>query len=211
MSGNRPGLEGVDQRVARTRGRLSHALIHLGQRQDIDSIRVGDLVKIAGVARSTFYAHFTDRDDFLGRSFCGMIDICDALARREGLAADILPVAHISHHIAGNLVFARGAGRSRAMEIMLAAGERRLRLIAETNLDAALPRVPPEERRQVAAFLAGAFVGQLRLWMQNDLRTAPENLVSANRRLTAGVIDVLAATTPQPLMHTQGRRPAHVP
>ena len=207
MSGNSPGREGMDQRVARTRGRLGHALMQLGQTQDLDSIRIGDLVRVAGVGRSTFYAHFTDRDDFLGRSFCGMIDICDALARREGMTADILPVAHVTHHVAGNLAFARSAGRSRAMEVMLAAGERRLRLIAEARLDEALPRIAPEERRQVAAFLAGAFVGQLRLWMQHDLRTAPGTLVAANRRLTAGVLDALK-TRPLP---AGDRRPALVP
>lgn len=207
MSGNSPGREGMDQRVARTRGRLGHALMQLGQTQDLDSIRIGDLVRIAGVGRSTFYAHFKDRDDFLGRSFCGMIDICDALARREGMTADILPVAHVTHHVAGNLAFARSAGRSRAMEVMLAAGERRLRQIAGANLDAALPHVAPEERRQVAAFLAGAFVGQLRLWMQHDLRTAPETLVAANRRLTAGVLEALK-TRPLP---AGDRRPARVP
>lgn len=207
MSGNRPGREGMDQRVARTRGRLGQALMQLGQRQNLDSIRIGDLVRAAGVGRSTFYAHFEDRGDFLGRSFCGMIDVCDALARREGLAADILPVAHVTHHIAGNLAFARNAGRSRAMEVMLAAGEQRLRLIAGTHLEEALPRVPPEERRQVAAFLAGAFVGQLRLWLHNDLRTPPGTLVAANRRLTAGVLGALQA----PPAHLPDRRPAHVP
>jgi len=207
MSGNSPGREGMDQRVARTRGRLGQALMQLGRTQDLDSIRIGDLVRTAGVGRSTFYAHFQDRDDFLGRSFCGMIDVCDALARREGLEEDILPVAHVTHHIAGHLAFARSAGRSRAMEVMLAAGEQRLRLIAASNLDAALPHVPPEERRQAAAFLAGAFVGQLRLWMQHDLRTPPGALVAANRRLTAGVLDALKIAPPQ--LHD--RRPAHVP
>ena len=55
--------------------------------------------------------------------------------------------------------------------------------------------------------LAGAFVGQLRLWMQNDLRTAPETLIAANRRLTAGVLDALEAP---PMPHLD-RRPVHVP
>ena len=46
MSGNSPGREGMDQRVARTRGRLGHALMQLGQTQDLDSIRIGDLVRV---------------------------------------------------------------------------------------------------------------------------------------------------------------------
>ncbi len=197
----------MDQRVARTRGRLAHALMRLGQSRDLDSIRVGELVRTAGVGRSTFYAHFEDRDDFLGRSFTGMIDICDALARHEGMAADILPVAHVTHHIAGNLTFARRAGRSRAMEVMLAAGERRLRRIAEANLGAVAAGASAEDRRQAAAFLAGAFTGQLRLWLGADLRTAPDLLIAANRRLTAGVVAALrAAPAPAP-----DRRPVHVP
>ena len=66
MSGKSVQPRPIDQRVARTRGRLAHALISLGQTRDIDDIRIGDLVRTAGVGRSTFYAHFEDRDDFLG-------------------------------------------------------------------------------------------------------------------------------------------------
>lgn len=209
MSGKIVQPRPIDQRVARTRGRLAHALISLGQTRDIDDIRVGDLVRTAGVGRSTFYAHFEDRDDFLGRAFAGMIGICDELARREGLIVDILPVAHVVMHIAGNAAFSRRVGPSRSMEIMFAAGERSLRQIAETNLAATLPDLPPEERRQAAAFLAGAFVGQLRLWLQNDFRTAPETLIVAHRRLTVGVVEALKAAPPQPSPFD--RKPAHVP
>lgn len=209
MSGISRQPRRIDQRVSRTRGRLARALISLGQTRDIDDIGVGDLVRAAGVGRSTFYAHFEDRDDFLGRSFAGMIAICDELARREGLSTDILPVAHVVTHIAGNAAFSRRLGPSRSMEVMLGAGERHLRLIAEANLEAAHPQLPPEGRRQTAAFLAGAFVGQLRLWLQNDFRTAPETLIVAHRRLAGGVIEVLKATPPSPSPFD--RKPVHVP
>ncbi len=191
MSGNSLRRSGTDQRVARTRGRLAHALIRLGQTCDLDDIRVGDLVRTAGVGRSTFYAHYVDRDDFLGRSFENMIALCDEAARREGLTGEVLPVTHVVQHVAGNNSFARQAGRSRAMEVMLIAGERRLRRIADTNLEGLTPHLPSEERRQAAAYLAGAFVGQLRLWLQNDLRTSPQTLIATHRRLTAGVLTAL--------------------
>lgn len=209
MSGNSARQGGVDQRAARTRDRLARALIALGQTRDIDDIRVGDLVRTAGVGRSTFYAHFEDRDDFLGRSFAGMIALCDRLARSEGITVDVLPVAHVVLHIAANPAFARRAGPSRAMDLMLVAGERQLRVIADTNLQTILPDLPPEERRQTAAFLAGAFIGQLRLWLQNDFRTSPDTLILAHRRLAAGVLRALgtAPSTPLPL----DRKPAHVP
>lgn len=209
MSGKSFLARPIDQRAARTRGRLAHALIALGQSRDIDDIRVGDLVRTAGVGRSTFYAHYEDRDDFLGRSFAGMIAICDEMARREGLSADILPVAHVVMHIAGNAAFSRRVGPSRSMEVMFAAGERSLRLIAETNLAAALPNLAAEERRQTSAFLAGAFIGQLRLWLQNDFRTSPDTLVIAHRRLTAGVVEALKV--PPNASSQSDRKPIHVP
>ena len=95
------------------------------------------------------------------------------------------------------------------MAVMLAAGERSLRLIAEANLETALPDLAPEDRRQTAAFLAGAFVGQLRLWLQNDFRTSPQTLIVAHRRLTAGVLEALKAATAAPSPFD--RKPAHVP
>lgn len=206
MSGNGSGM---DERIARTRLRLAHALIALGRTRDLEDIRVGDLVKAAGVGRSTFYAHFRNRDDFLGQSFAGMIAACDSAARREGLSSDILPVAHVVMHIAGNDAFSRRVAPSRSMEVMLAAGERKLRLIAEANLEKLAAGLHPEERRQTAAFLAGAFIGQLRLWLQNDFRTAPETLIVSHRRLAAGVLGSITAAPPSPVPFD--RKPAHVP
>lgn len=208
MSGNSVRESRTDQRVKRTRGLLAHALIRLGQSRDLDDIGVGDLVRTAGVGRSTFYAHYQGRDDFLARSFENMIAICDSMARREGLSGEVLPVAHVVHHVAGNQAFSLRAGRSRALEVMLAAGERRLRRIADANLETLTPDLPPEERRQTAAFLAGAFIGQLRLWMQNELRTAPGTLIATHRRLTAGVLDAIDAPPPA---FPNDRRPACVP
>lgn len=199
----------MDERVARTRQRLAHALIALGRTRDLEDIRVGDLVRAAGVGRSTFYAHFRDRDDFLGQSFAGMIAACDGAARREGLSSDVLPIAHVVMHIAGNETFSRRVAPSRSMEVMLAAGERKLRLIAEANLERLAHRLQAEERRQTAAFLAGAFVGQLRLWLQNDFRTAPQTLIVSHRRLTAGVLEAIRPEAPATV--ALDRRPAHVP
>ena len=64
---------GVDPRVSRTRVLLAEALMSLGAAQDIETIEIGDLVEEAGIARSTFYAHFAGKDDFLVRSFVNMI------------------------------------------------------------------------------------------------------------------------------------------
>lgn len=181
----------IDLRSARTRGQLARALIALGQAGDIDSLGVGDIARTAGVGRSTFYAHFKDRDDFFRRSFAGMIGLCDARARKDG-SDDILPVGHLMNHIAGNLRFATGVARSKAMDTMLAAGEVRLRQIAEDRLESVRPDLTGEARKQMATFLAGGLIGQMRLWLSNGGMGSPDVVIAAHRTLSSAVVSAQA-------------------
>ena len=189
MSGNRVQLRPIDHRAARTRGRLSHALMTLGSTDNLDMIRVGDLVRTARVGRSTFYAHFESKDDFVCRAFADMISMCDRRNREAG-ATDILPVEPLVLHIAAARPFALATARSRTLAPMLAAGERRLRAIADVNLCGAYPDATPELRRQTAAFLAGALIGQVRIWLEAGLNGSPEALIDTHRRLMQATLSV---------------------
>jgi AcrR family transcriptional regulator len=53
----------IDRRVARTRGMLHQALLSLIMEKGYDAISVEDICDRANVGRSTFYAHFTGKDD----------------------------------------------------------------------------------------------------------------------------------------------------
>jgi AcrR family transcriptional regulator len=56
---------GVDRRSLRTRHALHHALIDLIMERGYDAISVADIADAANVGRSTFYVHYTDKDDLL--------------------------------------------------------------------------------------------------------------------------------------------------
>jgi AcrR family transcriptional regulator len=58
----------IDRRVTRTRNALYDALVTLILRKGYDVITVQDLLQEADVGRSTFYAHFTSKEDLLVRS-----------------------------------------------------------------------------------------------------------------------------------------------
>ena len=190
MSGNGSGE--MDQRAARTRGRLSQALVALTMEDGLDSIRVGDLARAAGIGRSTFYAHFESKDDFVCRAFADMIGWCDRHERTSG-STDVLPVDTLIRHIESSRGFALATARSRTLAPMLETGERRLRVIADGNLTDRYPAMEPELRRQTAAFLAGALIGQLRNWMQGDLTGSADKLIAAHRRLSDAALSSLAA------------------
>ena len=58
----------IDRRVARTRAALYDALINLVRQKDYDLITVEEILNLANVGRSTFYAHFASKDDLLETS-----------------------------------------------------------------------------------------------------------------------------------------------
>ncbi|HLS39815.1 MAG TPA: helix-turn-helix domain-containing protein [Ornithinicoccus sp.] len=55
----------VDRRVRRTRDLLRRALLELIREKGFDRVTVQDIVERADVGRSTFYAHFRDKEDLL--------------------------------------------------------------------------------------------------------------------------------------------------
>jgi AcrR family transcriptional regulator len=61
-----PG-ESDDARAVRTRAVLAQALVALMHTRAFDDISVQDLCEYAGVGRSTFYAHFEDKEEMFIR------------------------------------------------------------------------------------------------------------------------------------------------
>jgi hypothetical protein len=53
----------IDRRVARTRAMLQKAHISLILEKGYEAITVEDICEVANVGRSTFYAHYTSKDD----------------------------------------------------------------------------------------------------------------------------------------------------
>jgi AcrR family transcriptional regulator len=53
----------MDRRIARTRATLQHALNSLILKKGYEAITITDICDAANVGRSTFYAHYTSKDD----------------------------------------------------------------------------------------------------------------------------------------------------
>lgn len=56
-----------DARAVRTRDALAWALVGLMSEQSYDDVSVQDICARAGIGRSTFYAHFSDKDELFIR------------------------------------------------------------------------------------------------------------------------------------------------
>lgn len=183
-------LPGADARAQRTRRLLAEALMSLGADGDVDAIAVGALVNEAGVSRSTFYQHFASKDDFLVRSWLDLLGATErAYAARYPERPDILPSRPLFHHVAGATDFVRSLVRSEVFHRQMAAGEVKLREIAEANLKRRMLHWPRERQREAAVFIAAGFVGMLRWWMEGGLKQPPEKMQAAFERLVQGVLE----------------------
>src|SRR5258708_11562153 len=59
----------IDRRITRTRGMLEHALTSLILKKGYEAITIQDICDEANVGRSTFYAHYTSKDDLKRSGF----------------------------------------------------------------------------------------------------------------------------------------------
>jgi AcrR family transcriptional regulator len=178
-----------DERTRRTRQSLAMALIKLGAARPVDDISVGELVGCAGVARSTFYAQFANMGDFLATSYADMLASHVARAEQDTGGADkVLAMGRVLRHVQEANRFVGAIQNSRERPRMLAAGEARLRLIAESNLVRLAPSMPSQDRKAAATFVAGGFMGLLRAWMESGLRDPVEDLEARFEALSKRVV-----------------------
>ena len=75
----------TDRRVRKTRTHLHEALASLVHEKPYDEIVVKEILARADVARSTFYAHYRDKDELLQHGIRDML--CIAVARAPTIGA----------------------------------------------------------------------------------------------------------------------------
>lgn len=106
MSGN--NLKGsnarrpkLDRRVRRTRDALGDSLVKLMHEKPFAEITVQQVLDHAGVSRSTFYSHFSDKNDLLLGDVEEFFEAAaSALSRRGDSSRRIAPVREMFSHIA---------------------------------------------------------------------------------------------------------------
>jgi len=171
--------EKTDARVRRTRDALGDALITLMQEKPFDTITVQDVLDRAHVSRSTFYAHYSDKDDLLMSDADEFFEALSTALSAHGDKSDrVFPVAEFFTHLADVQPFYKALVKSgRFQENMeLARGhfargiERRL---------SELPRargIPANELAAIAFTHAGALLSLLAWWLDRGMREAPEQM-----------------------------------
>ena len=190
----------TDRRVRRTRRTLRDAMVALVVERGYDRITVQDVLDRADVGRSTFYAHFRDKDALFLSCFDDLRDDLrhelDVLAPDAPPPEPTRPVGVLFDHAYRHQdIYRAVCGRSGGNVVT-----RHLqRLIADMlreHLDAVGTRIPVEI---VAEYHAGALFHVLGWWVRADFPYGPREMSRMCQEMTApGIVASLATAHEHP-------------
>jgi AcrR family transcriptional regulator len=162
----------IDRRVTRTRTLLYDALIALVRRKPYEQITIDDILRQADIGRSTFYAHFTSKDDLLQRSLERLKALLisalgETLESRAphaalGRAPSRVLFEHVAHFKDVQLALAGGRGGTLVREAVDAVLSGLLSRIIPNEMPDAFPR------RLVIRQVVGTFHTVLAWWLEEQ-------------------------------------------
>lgn len=170
-----------DRRSQRTRQALSNALVELMAEQTYNTITVQEIIDRANVGRSTFYAHFSDKDDLLSTVF-------EQFGKNLELAStrsyQLLPIREVFEHVAENYrqfkVFTWGSGT----DFMFRAVHDHLDIHLEKRLQEKLGEEKPSVLvKMVAHYITGVLMTLIQWWVDERKPFTPEEMDSYFHRL----------------------------
>ena len=168
-----------DRRVRQTRGALGDALVKLMHETPFEEITVQHILDGAGVSRSTFYTHFSDKNDlFLSdvEEFFGMM--ASALSQHRDKSRRLAPVREMFEHAAAWRPFLKAMAEAGKIQDVMEIGRECFARGIERRMGemGAKPRASSVEQRAqnrssgpgssaVSQMLAGSLMGLLSWWL----------------------------------------------
>ncbi|WP_434044015.1 MULTISPECIES: TetR/AcrR family transcriptional regulator [Sorangium] len=181
--GTRAAGKIADRRVQKSRKLLSDALVSLILEKGYDEVSIQDIIDRANVGRSTFYAHYENKEQLL---LFGHEHLRALVLRDAGRPLDFLPFyRHLAemHELARKLLSAEKSERvlTRSLEDILQGSICRLYA----------PRMAPEEGalfllRSEAA--AAALVRLMTSWVHKGMPCSPERMAEESTALLQRVL-----------------------
>ncbi len=158
----------VDRRVARTRQALLQAFVALMFERTYRTISVADIAQRADVGRSTFYEHFSGKDEILLKSMAWMFaTLADCVLLETPRAALDGLIAHYWEN------------RRLARVVFAPPIEAKLRRALAAAIEQRLAAPDPAARRIAAVRIAAAQLGLIQAWTTGELTASAEQISEA--------------------------------
>ena len=193
--GRSDGTTRPDRRVTRTRRALKEALTDLILERGYEAVTVQDVIDRADVGRSTFYAHFIDKDDLL-MAILADLDVPgpDTERWKPDDPAFGWTLELFRHFGSGKRLF-KAVASSQSGALARRETTQRLEDLARAELSRlkVARKLDPFRVETVVRFLVGTFIGFMDWWMRAENEHLPaEQVDHAFRSLVLpGVSNVL--------------------
>jgi AcrR family transcriptional regulator len=165
-----------DRRSQRTRQLLGAALIELMLEKGYGSISVSDLIERANVGRSTFYAHYRDKDDLLVSELNRVVDLLNEhLTGDEPARSPFFSSLGFFRHLAEQYDLYKALFWSPGADLLFKHEQRYLSEKIEQRL-AQSGQAFSVPLSVLANYLAGSFLTLLKWWLDNKMIYSPEQM-----------------------------------
>ena len=186
MTKTAPSAPKADRRIQRTRQLLLNALVQLILEKDYEAITVQDIIDRANVGRSTFYAHFEDKEALLmsgGESLHDAFESFRSHGTRVGGPDWNFSLALYQHVEMNRPVFKALLGQ-RAGNVMLRQIRQQMAATMRNIFAPLYPKKqPPVPLDAFVQYAISSFLGLLTWWLDNDIACSGEELHAYYRRL----------------------------
>ena len=185
----------TDRRVQRTRELLQKALIELISERGYDAITVQDIVDRANVGRTTFYVHYSSKDELFMSCHAAIVSKfhlgpLHPVSREELLSPEAPPgrTSAFRHLLdARALLYPIFQGKDSLLIL------RRIRDRSAQEIKASLRAAFAEADSTIALdvlanYLAGAQIALVQWWLEKRQPHTPENLAQTFHRLQRAAI-----------------------
>jgi AcrR family transcriptional regulator len=189
----------IDRRSVRTRSMLQDALMSLILKKRYEAITIKDICDAANVGRSTFYVHYTTKDDLKRSGLENLRRLLvdrqrDALAtpgdtRGRSLGFSLTMFEHARDHIA----FYRALAGGRGGTVALGHIRQILSDLVRDELAITIDKDPADviPRELVIQYIVGAYMAVLTWWLDEGATLPPQRVDAMFRRLaTEGILSL---------------------
>lgn len=190
-----------DRRATRTRQSLSDALHGLILEKRFDSITVQEVIDRADVGRSTFYAHYRDKEDLFLSGWQSLLDGFTRHIEWDGAGhRRFVPIARLFRHVQDFHNFYRALARSRKTALLFKTGHTYLsesieRALTSWLADKPQPSLPVPV---LSNYLASETLALLKWWLDRNMPHTPERMDEMFHQLVApGFSNALGGIEPK--------------
>ena len=177
----------TDRRSQRTRHLLGAALVELIREKDYSSITVSNIIERADVGRSTFYAHYRDKDAL----FVGELDrVIEVLSPHLPGQEEIpfFPSLGLFRHVGEEFELYKALLWTPGIDLLIKHLQKSISQRVEQRLQNS-GRELEIPYPVLASFIAGSFLTLLKWWLENKMIYPPEQMDKIFKKLALSGIE----------------------